>query len=46
MKLHKVCHETEIKDKLIEVFKKVGLSEFHINNYPHEFSGGQRQRIG
>ncbi len=46
MKLHKVCHETEIKDKLIAVFKKVGLSEFHINNYPHEFSGGQRQRIG
>ncbi len=46
MKLHKVCHETEIKDTLIEVFKKVGLSEFHINNYPHEFSGGQRQRIG
>ena len=46
MKLHKVCHDTEIKDKLIEVFKKVGLSEFHINNYPHEFSGGQRQRIG
>ena len=46
MKLHKVCHETEIKDKLIEIFKKVGLSEFHINNYPHEFSGGQRQRIG
>ena len=46
MKLHKVCHETEIKDKLIEVFKKVGLSEFHLNNYPHEFSGGQRQRIG
>ena len=46
MKLHKVCHETEFKDKLIEVFKKVGLSEFHINNYPHEFSGGQRQRIG
>ena len=46
MKLHKVCNETEIKDKLIEVFKKVGLSEVHINNYPHEFSGGQRQRIG
>ena len=46
MKLHKVCHEREIKDKLIEVFKKVGLSEVHINNYPHEFSGGQRQRIG
>ena len=46
MKLHNICHETEIKEKLIEIFKKVGLSEFQINNYPHEFSGGQRQRIG
>jgi len=24
----------------------VGLSEQHLNRYPHEFSGGQRQRIG
>ena len=46
MLLHKICKETEIPDKLIEIFEKVGLSEFHINNYPHEFSGGQRQRIG
>ena len=46
MLLHKICKETEISEKLIEIFEKVGLSEFHINNYPHEFSGGQRQRIG
>ncbi len=46
MRLHKICHETEIKKKLIEIFEKVGLREFHLNNYPHEFSGGQRQRIG
>ncbi len=25
---------------------KVGLSEQHLNRYPHEFSGGQSQRIG
>ena len=46
MRLHEICKETEIHEKLIEIFEKVGLSEFHINNYPHEFSGGQRQRIG
>ena len=46
MYLHKVCNEIEIKERLKEIFEKVGLSEFHINNYPHEFSGGQRQRIG
>lgn len=25
--------------------EQVGLSEFHLERYPHEFSGGQRQRI-
>jgi oligopeptide/dipeptide ABC transporter ATP-binding protein len=46
MYLHKICNEIQIKERLKEIFEKVGLSEFHINNYPHEFSGGQRQRIG
>lgn len=45
MYLHKICNEIQIKERLKEIFEKVGLSEFHINNYPHEFSGGQRQRI-
>jgi len=46
MRLHNICQETEIQEKLIKIFEKVGLREFHIDNYPHEFSGGQRQRIG
>ena len=46
MYLHKVCNDIEIRERLKEIFEKVGLSEFHINSYPHEFSGGQRQRIG
>ena len=36
----------ERKNKVIEVLKSVGLSEDHINRFPHQFSGGQRQRIG
>ncbi len=28
------------------LLKRVGLSERHIDSYPHQFSGGQRQRIG
>jgi peptide/nickel transport system ATP-binding protein/oligopeptide transport system ATP-binding protein len=28
------------------MLKKVGLEEYHVRRYPHEFSGGQRQRIG
>lgn len=34
--------ESEILDLLV----RVGLSERHIDSYPHQFSGGQRQRIG
>lgn len=28
------------------LLNRVGLSERHIDSYPHQFSGGQRQRIG
>lgn len=37
-----VERENEIK----QLLTRVGLSERHINGYPHQFSGGQRQRIG
>jgi peptide/nickel transport system ATP-binding protein len=33
-------------EKVVELLKRVGLSEEHFSRYPHEFSGGQRQRIG
>ena len=36
----------EIRAKVLQLLKRVGLSEQHFNRYPHEFSGGQRQRIG
>ncbi|WP_433168788.1 ABC transporter ATP-binding protein [Kribbella sp. CA-247076] len=32
--------------QLVELLQQVGLSEEHLERYPHEFSGGQRQRIG
>ncbi|MEJ2733481.1 MAG: dipeptide ABC transporter ATP-binding protein [Anaerolineae bacterium] len=31
---------------VLDMLKKVGLEEYHVRRYPHEFSGGQRQRIG
>ncbi len=34
------------REKVVELLKKVGLNEYHISRYPHEFSGGQLQRIG
>jgi oligopeptide/dipeptide ABC transporter ATP-binding protein len=30
----------------LQLLRRVGLSERHIDSYPHQFSGGQRQRIG
>ena len=34
------------KDRLRELFERVGLPADTANRFPHEFSGGQRQRIG
>ena len=30
----------------LHLLRRVGLSERHIDSYPHQFSGGQRQRVG
>ncbi|MFW9927197.1 MAG: ABC transporter ATP-binding protein [Candidatus Thorarchaeota archaeon] len=34
-----------LRKMVLELLQKVGLSEDHLNRFPHEFSGGQRQRI-
>ena len=39
------CDAEDRRRMAIELLEKVGLSEQHIDRYPHEFSGGQRQRI-
>lgn len=46
MKVHDI-HENDKqrKEKVMELLRKVNMSENHFNRYPHEFSGGQRQRI-
>lgn len=31
--------------QVLEALKRVGLSEIHLNRYPHELSGGQCQRV-
>ena len=44
LKIHKLAPRSELRDRVRELLKRVGLST-GIDSYPHEFSGGQRQRI-
>jgi len=44
--IHKIGAPRERVDVMMETIKKVGLEDYHVRRYPHEFSGGQRQRIG
>ncbi len=36
----------EMRERVTELMKQVGLDENFLHRYPHAFSGGQRQRIG
>lgn len=39
-------NKSEIKDKVHELIKIVGMTEDMLGRYPSELSGGQRQRVG
>jgi oligopeptide/dipeptide ABC transporter ATP-binding protein len=41
-----VARGAALRDRVAELFAKVGLRAEAMRRYPHEFSGGQRQRIG
>lgn len=44
--VHGLAARSEIKDRVLALMQRVGLSGDAYDRYPHEFSGGQRQRIG
>mgnify|MGYP001051147657 CR=1 FL=1 len=44
--VHGVAKGAELKDRVAEMLRVVGLRTEYMNRYPHAFSGGQRQRIG
>lgn len=41
-----MAYGKELKERVVELFKIVGLDPSMMDRVPHEFSGGQRQRIG
>ena len=44
--VNNVAHGQELKDRVADLLKVVGLRPEYMVRYPHAFSGGQRQRIG
>ncbi|MDX1385327.1 MAG: ATP-binding cassette domain-containing protein, partial [Thermoanaerobaculia bacterium] len=41
-----VASGAELRGRVQELMRRVGMDPRYIRRYPHEFSGGQRQRIG
>lgn len=46
LEVHHIARGKEVKDRVQELLKIVGLNPAFVNRFPHEFSGGQRQRVG
>lgn len=46
LRIHNICPRKDLKNQIVELLEKVGLTADSVKRYPHEFSGGQRQRIG
>jgi len=44
--IHKIGTRESRMERVMDLYRVVGLDPGTIDRYPHEFSGGQRQRIG
>ena len=45
LRTHHILEKDEIRPYVLNLLKRVGLGEQHLNRYPHEMSGGQAQRV-
>jgi peptide/nickel transport system ATP-binding protein/glutathione transport system ATP-binding protein len=43
--VHEIERGSALRDRVVALVERVGLSAEHLDRYPHEFSGGQRQRL-
>jgi oligopeptide/dipeptide ABC transporter ATP-binding protein len=46
LNLNSALSDNDVRERVAEWLRRVGLEPDHMSRYPHEFSGGQRQRIG
>ena len=46
LRIHEKLSPKEKEQRVLEIMRQVGLEDYHMERFPHEFSGGQRQRIG
>ena len=46
IRTNKLLPADQVEERVCELLRRVGLSDYMRNRYPHEFSGGQRQRVG
>jgi len=45
LKVHHLAKGFQLRERVLSLLHRVGLTSDHLFRYPHEFSGGQRQRI-
>ena len=46
LRIHGTSSRKARRERVAQLFDRVGLRRAQMDNYPHQFSGGQRQRIG
>jgi oligopeptide/dipeptide ABC transporter ATP-binding protein len=45
LRTHHIIERAQMRDRVIELLKQVGLGTQHLDRFPHEMSGGQCQRV-